>query len=267
MSDSSNTRRAVAEIRTGENQLAGARIGNRSIHQFWYLISPYFRHVLLAPHRRPDSDQVTWSWHESVDARPPTAPELAEVRRRLTDANRALADDSADLGSAEGGAQSLDAQVRRNLQEMIATLAAKSDQALGGHVCRTPTGLMLHSWSASTPSAPDYPDSRQGGISGTVWLDGQTAAGVKVVLQNKQGANLEHATSGRTGAFGFQNVAPGQYHVRVAGRDDFPAEGLAVTVGREAVDGLELRGGSRDPAVVRGASSAAALSGSKRRWG
>jgi hypothetical protein len=209
---------------------------------------------------------VTWSWHESADARPPTAPELAELRRRLTDANRALADDSADLGSSEGGAQSLDAQVRRNLQEMITGLAAKSDPALGGHVCRTPTGLMLHSWSASTPPVPDYPDSRQGGISGTVWLDGQTAAGVKVVLQNKQGADVDHTTTGRTGAFGFQNVAPGHYRVRVTGRGDFPAEGLAVTVGREAVEGLELRGGSSDPAVAKSSTSAGAPSGSKRRW-
>lgn len=267
MSDSPNTRRAVAEIRTGENQLTGARIGNRSIHQFWYLFSPYFRHVLLAPHRRPDSDQVIWSWQEAAESKPPTAPELAEVRRRLTDASRALVGNSVDLSPAEGGsARSLDAQVRRNLQEMITALTAKSDPALGGYVCRTSTGLMLHSWSASTPSVPYFPDSRQGGITGTVWLDGQTTAGVKVVLLNKQGADLEQTTSGRTGAFSFPNVAPGQYRVRVTGRGDFPAEGLAVTVGSEAIGGLELRGGSGGPAGARGASSAGAPAGPRRRW-
>jgi len=269
MSGSRSSCRAVAEIRTGENQMAGARIGNRSIHQFWYLYSPYFRHVLLAPHRRPDSDRVTWSWQEAAEAKPPTTPELAEVRRRLTDANRALADDLVDLGSSEGSegnsAPSLDAQVWRNLQAMITSLCAKSDHALGGYVCRTPAGLMLHSWSASTPAAPYYPDSRQGGIKGTVWLDGQAASGVTVVLQNKQDADLDHAISDRTGAFGFQNVAPGQYRIRVTGRGDFPAEGLAVAVGHETIVGVELRGGSSGPAVARSASSADSPSGHKRR--
>ena len=65
------SRRAVAEIRFGEDRAGLTKVGGRSIHQYWSLLSPHFRDVLLAPQRRSDDGGVAWNWREAVDNKPP----------------------------------------------------------------------------------------------------------------------------------------------------------------------------------------------------
>ena len=243
MSASPTSRRAVAEINFGEGQSAAFNLGSRSIHQFWHLFSSHFRGVLLTPQRRPDSGKIAWTWREKAEDNPLTAAELTDVRRRLTEGNRLLTGGGAGRGLVDdspGG--NLDAQVREKAGEMVAQLIAKGDAALAGFVCRTETGVMVHSWGAATPARPQFPGTSEGGVAGTVLLGDNRAAGLTVVLENRQGGFVARTKSNESGAFNFQNVAPGAYRVRVTGRGDFPASGLAVTMERESITGLELRG-------------------------
>ncbi len=242
MSAAPSTRRAAAEI---EGQAAQYRIGNRSIHQYWHMFAAHFRHVLLAPQRRPDSGRVAWTWREETEARPVTATELTEVRRRLSEAVRSLTRGFGGLDreeASETGAESLDGQVRAAVGEMVAQLVAQRDAGLAAFVCRTDAGLMLHSWGASSAAKPYFPDAQNGEISGNVVVGAEKPSGVGVILENAQGAVVMRTQSEHDGVFRFLHVAPGNYRVRVMDRSEFPAEGIAVTLERESVTGLELRG-------------------------
>ena len=73
------SRRAVAEIRFGEDRIGITKVGGRSIHQYWTLLGPHFRDVFLAPQRRSDDGGVSWTWREAADKKPLTAAELASV--------------------------------------------------------------------------------------------------------------------------------------------------------------------------------------------
>jgi len=250
MSAASPTRRAAAEI---EGQAALYRIGTHSIHQFWHLFAAHFRHVLLAPQRRPDSGRVAWTWREETENRPVTATELTEVRRRLSESNRSLVR-GFDLDPGDesaSGAEKLEGQVRAAVNEMVAQLVAQRDAALSAFVCRTDAGLMMHSWGASAAAKPFFPDAQNGEISGNVVIGAERPPGVTVALENAQGTVLMRVQSERDGAFHFSNVAPGNYRLRVLDRREFPADGVAVTMERESITGLELRGTLTDsPAEI-----------------
>jgi Carboxypeptidase regulatory-like domain len=249
MNASPTTRRAVAEIDFGEGRGALFKIGNRSIHQFWHLFSSHFRNVLLAPQRRPDSGRVAWTWRESLEKRPVTATELVELRRRLTEASRSLAGGFGGLDRGDegpGGSATLEGQVRASVSEMIGQLIDQRDSALSGFVCRTDAGLMVHSWGASAPAQPHYPDAQNGEISGAVVAGHERVAEASVVLENVQGTGVARVKSEQDGSFRFPNVAPGSYRIRVVDRSDFPDAGLTVTMERESITGLELRGTSAE---------------------
>ena len=266
MSAAPAIRRAAAEI---EGQAALYRIGSRSIHQFWHLFAAHFRHVFLAPQRRPDSGRVAWTWREDTESRPVTSTELTEVRRRLSESLRSLTRGFDDLDRGDATAESIDGQVRAAVSEMVGQLVAQRDAGLAAFVCRTDAGLMLHSWGASTAAKPFFPDAQNGEISGNVVIGTERLSGVNVVLENEQGSVLGRIRSESEGVFRFPNVAPGNYRVRTPDRSEFPVEGITVTMERESVTGLELRGASAGP-PEKSAPAVAAPEGStpwyKRKW-
>jgi len=242
MCASANTRRVTVEIDFSGGGPEGFKVGERSVHQFWHLFSSHFRTVFLAPQRRPDSERVAWTWREPVEKHPVTVAELAEVRRRLSDAKASLAGEFGGLVRDERDASALERQVRAIVAGMTEQLIAHRDAALAAFVCRTDAGLMVHSWGAATAAEPWYPDRPPGEISGTVFLGTTVLAAADVILTTPEGLAAAQTKSDRDGGFLFPGVAPGNYRVKVAGRSDFSDEGMALTMERESITGLELRG-------------------------
>lgn len=264
MSGAAKSRRAEAEIDAAAAVSGCAGIGSRSIHQFWHLFAAHFRGILLPPRRRPDSGKVAWGWREPLVNQALTAAELAEVRRRLAQASRALTGAPGQAGSSQDADDdSLDAQVRARVARMAADLMAKPDAALAGFVCRDEAGLMLHSWGSAAPGAPSYSDSQQGEISGRLVVEDGDAMGLGVLLENNSGLGVARTKADQAGAFRFQGIAPGSYRLRVAHRSDFPAEGLPIVLEKTALTGVELRSSVR--AVSSGDAPVPPAASAKRR--
>jgi hypothetical protein len=101
---------------------------------------------------------------------------------------------------------------------------------------------MIHSWGSASSAEPYYPDAQSGDISGTLFLGSDRPAGANVVLENMQGIGGARVKSDKDGCFRFPNISPGTYRVRVADRSDFPANGQVITMERDSITGLELRG-------------------------
>jgi len=239
------SRRAVAEIRFGEDRIGITKVGGRSIHQYWTLLGPHFRDVLLAPQRRSDDGGVAWTWREATDKKPLTASEFASVRKRLERANESFAENPVSplMGEARTGtrSQALIDQVATKVKAMAESLAAKSDAALAEFVCRTETGVMVHSWGVASPAAIVYPDSLETGVGGVVLVGEKPAEGHEVVIENAKGLSVARMQSDEAGEFHFSKIGPGRYRVRVvSGRVKFPAKGVMVTVERGAVARVEL---------------------------
>ena len=255
MSSAPTSRRAVAEIDFSGSEFSAYKIGNRSIHGFWHLFSAHFRHVLVTPQRRPDSGRVAWTWREAPDGRPATAAELAEVRRRLSDARGLLAGNPVGSDREEGGGNAvatLEAQVISIVSAMVGRLVAERDFALARFVCRTETGLMVHSWGSPVAAVPHFPDVHGGEISGTVSAASGRPMEARVVLLNKTGTQVAGVDSHRDGRFRFPDVAAGSYRIHVQGRSDFPEEGLPVNLDQGSVTGLELRAAASPPSRGQG---------------
>jgi hypothetical protein len=222
-----------------------AKVGSRSIHQYWHLLAPDFQGILLTPQRRPDEGGVAWTWQEAVGNKPVTAPELAEVRERLVRANRAFAKNLPDAdASGPGGRSAQEATdlLRSKVDEMVTKLAGKSDEKLAGYVARTDGGPMLHSWGASVPAQPFYPDSHNCEVSGVVLVGDKDAADFEVLIESRKGVCLARTRSDASGAFRLEKIGPGTHRVRViSDRVDFPVNGVSVTVERTSITNLELR--------------------------
>lgn len=255
MSGAASSRRAVAELRPGAPRPPWSMIGPRSIHQFWPQLAPHFRLVLLPPQRRADSGAVTWSWRAVDGPAAPSPDELADVRRRLEGTGRAF-------GAAESGAGD-GAPIRAAVQAMVQALITTPDAGLAGFVARTDSGLLVHSWGAAVAAHPYFPDTIDCEVSGRVVAGEEGAAGLNLVIENRQGVVLARVQTDATGVFQFQKIGPGDYRIRVTGRGDFPASGYAVTVERESITGLELHRGAAvatfSPGAVRGRARDAAL--------
>ena len=239
------SRRAVAEIRFGEDRIGITKVGGRSIHQYWSLLGPHFRDVLLAPQRRSDDGGVAWTWREASDKKPLTASEFASVRKRLERANESFAENPVNplMGEARTGtsSQALIDQVAAKVKAMAQSLSAKSDAALADFVCRTETGVMVHSWGVASVAQIIYPDSLETGVSGVVLIGGKPSEGHEVVIENAKGLSVARMMSDDSGEFHFSKINPGRYRVRVvSGRVKFPAKGVMVAVERGAVSRLEL---------------------------
>jgi len=239
------SRRAVAEIRFGEDRSGLTKVGGRSIHQYWSLLSPHFRDVLLAPQRRSDDGGVAWTWREASDKKPLTAAELAGVRKRLERGNESFAENPVNplMGDDRSGtsSQALIDQVATKVKAMAESLAAKSDVALADFVCRTETGAMVHSWGVVSPAQIYYPDALESGVNGVVLVGGKPSAGHEVVIENAQGLSVARTQSDEAGEFLFSKIAPGRYRVRVtSGRVKFAVKGSTVTVERGVMTRLEM---------------------------
>src|ERR1017187_621732 len=91
MSESDSSRRVVAEIRVGAAQPAITKIGSRPLHHYWEALARFFQCARLAPQRRPDDGGVSWTGRKPAGSKPVAPPELAELRERLTAANRSFA--------------------------------------------------------------------------------------------------------------------------------------------------------------------------------
>jgi hypothetical protein len=268
---STSSRRAVAETDFSGSEFSSIKIGNRSIHGFWHLLAPHFRQVLVSPQRRPDNGRVAWTWSEALAAKPATAAELSDVRKRLSAAQRSLASslagDDGEEGDSGGGTATLEAHVLAIVGAVVGRLVAEKDASLARFVCRTETGLMVHSWGCSSPPAPQYPGVSAGKISGIIRAATGKPVVARVILVDKKGVEVAAVDSGRDGAFLFSNIAAGSYRLKAADRSDFPKDGMPVTLDRDSVTGLEFRGNGEASGEGGGANATAARpAGNRRRW-
>jgi len=247
MSESDSPRRVVAEIRVGADQSGLTKIGSRSIHHYWQALARDFQGVLLAPQRRPDDGGVAWTWREAGGSKPVTPPELAELCARLTAANRSFAKnlDGSELSAeALGGLNPEEGvdQLKSTVNEMVANLTGNPDAKLAAFACRTDAGVKLHSWGASVPAQPFYPDAHDCEVSGAVLVGEKGAPDFEVVIESRTGVCLARTRSDASGGFRLQKIGPGTHRVRViSDRVDFPVSGVVVTVERASIANLELR--------------------------
>lgn len=166
MKDAATTRQAMGELNWGHNPSALLWIGNRAVHQYWALLAPYFRDVLLVPQRRAEDQIIAWSWREIGESRQPTGTELAALRKRLAGDLQAFADnahDGADDTRRGGSAKNQPgiAQIAAAMEGWVSRLLAMPDSEFAGFVACTEAGLRLHSWGLTTAVVPFYPDDRK----------------------------------------------------------------------------------------------------------
>jgi hypothetical protein len=239
-------RRAVAKIRHDEAAEAIPHVGHKRVHHFWPLLSPCFREVLVAPHRRTDEDAVTWTWREPAEDGAPKASELDELRRRFESALDRFSRDVA-AGKVGRGSGSTAAGVAGNAEQLEAVMTTvvkdfvgRSDADLSRYVCRTEHGLRVHSWGAGAPARPVYPDTHGLEIAGRVLVAGQPARH-DVVLESSDGETIAEVPSDEGGEFSFSKLSPGEYRLRARSvRGTFPPNGLPVDLQQRSVKGLVL---------------------------
>lgn len=256
MSEANRPRRVVAEIRWGGDPGAIAWVGNRTIHQYWPLLSGYFRDIFLAPQRRAEESAVSWSWREPAKNPAPSAAELAALRKRLTADHQLFSENLTRSADSAGGAlrgqgnvDELDAAIAAAVTQLVAL----SDEELARFVGRTESGLRVHSWGAPVAGNLLYPDVQDGEIGGQVIAGGKPGARHEVRLQNGEGDIVARAATDSSGAFRFQKLASAEYRLFAspAGSDAvFPVGGLGVTLAGNSVTGLILRDDDAEPPTI-----------------
>ena len=261
------TRRAIAAL--GSNRSAVPTIGSRSLHQYWALLMPHFRGILLPPQSHTDGAGTQWAWREPADNLPLTGSEIATVRKRLASAQLSLADPGREAPAPVNprGPTSILPQVQARMSEVVAALAAKSDPELAPFIVRSERGLMLHSWGLSTALTPFYPDTLDCEISGTVLVADAPGPDHQVLLENAKGSVLARTRSDAAGNFRFPKITSGRYRVRaVSTQVSFPPEGVTVDLEHTSVTGLELRDNDDNRAAAAASSAGDSASPSRRRW-
>lgn len=159
-----SSRLAVAELNWGHNPSAILWIGSRAVHQYWALLAPYFRDVLLTPQRRAEDQVIAWSWREEGESRVPTGAELAALRKRLAGDLQAFVDNVADGAEegrglvAAGNAPGI-GQIAAAMEGWVSRLLAMSDNEFVSYVACTESGLRLHSWGLTTAVVPRFPET------------------------------------------------------------------------------------------------------------
>lgn len=252
---SAPARRLTVELPTADNQHV-AHVGSRPLQHFWPVLAAYFRDVLLPPQRRAGDAAVGWSWSEPASSRePPTAAELATLRKRLRRDQQLLAENlerASEASHAAAGGTHL-AGLAETMGQVIERLAAAADSELSGYVCRTEAGWRLHSWGARAPSEPVDADGRTLAVRGVVRVGGKPRQRAEVVLRDAGGRVIARTRTDGQGVFGFSPVAAGEYRVMAscAGRE-FPAGGVPATVDDEPIAGLLLETDDEARGVSRG---------------
>jgi hypothetical protein len=192
MSGADATRLTAAEVNWGRDPKAVLWVGNRAVHQYWALLAPYFRDVLLVPHRRSEDETTAWSWQENRDGRAPTNTELAALRKRLANDLRAFTDNANDtaidgVGVAKAANQSSVAELAAAMDGWGSRLVGMPDGELTKFVACTESGLRLHSWGLTTAAAPFYPDERKAGTDDSSGDSGdRTKAGVTAAPRKRR---------------------------------------------------------------------------------
>jgi len=265
MSGSTGTRRAVAEVRWDNDPDMISWVGTRPVHQFWPMISSYFRELLLPPQRRPDENVVTWSWLEPSQPEPLILAEFRALRRRLESEQQLFVENLTRAGAGSGagglkgqvnvdqltragagsGAGGLKGQVNVDqlgavMGQVVSRLVACSDADLATFLCRTEHGLRIHSWGAAKAANPRFPDSNGLEIAGRVMVGGKPGLH-DVILESGDGEHLAETPSDANGAFHFPKLVPGKYRLRARStRGTFPPNGLAVVLNRTSVSNVIL---------------------------
>jgi hypothetical protein len=191
MSATESTRLAAAEVNWGRDPRAVLWVGNRAVHQYWALLAPYFRDVMLVPQRRSEDEITAWSWHESQEGRTPTGAELAALRKRLTNDLRAFTDNASDQATSEAGVgkttnQTSIAQLAAAMEGWGLRLVGMSDSDLARFVACTESGLRLHSWGLTTAAVPFYPDERKAEKKGIAAAPGEREAAAEATRPAKK---------------------------------------------------------------------------------
>jgi len=160
MAENGKSRQVKAEVHWGRDPAAILRIDQRVVHQYWPLIAPYFRNVLLPPQRRAEADIVAWSWREDGE-KAPTGKELRALRQRLAEDQADFLDYARDGKGAGGNArgQASIGQIASAMDGWVARVVAMPDQQFSTFVAATDAGLRLHSWGVATAAVPSYPDA------------------------------------------------------------------------------------------------------------
>lgn len=194
MRETGRTRLATAEVHWGRDPGSILWIGNRAVHQYWALLGPYFRDILLAPQRRTEDEIVGWTWREGAESRMPTGAELAALRKRLAGDQRAFAENARDSATGERGATGLKtqanvAQLAAAMEGLVARLLAMPDAELAAFVACTESGLRLHSWGVAKAAVPFFPESRKRATGGAASEPGEptpTAEAVAVPAERRR---------------------------------------------------------------------------------
>ena len=166
MRSARNSRTATAEVHWGRDPKSILWIGNSVVYQYWPVLSPYFRDILLAPQRRTEDEIVAWTWREETEQRTPTGAEFAALRKRLKSDQHALAENARDRATA--GRQTAErknpaniAQLASAMDGLVARLLAMPDAELATFIACTESGLRLHSWGGAPAAVPFFPESRK----------------------------------------------------------------------------------------------------------
>jgi hypothetical protein len=153
-------RRMTAEVAWDRDPGAILWVGARPLHQYWPLLAPYFRDLLLPPHRRSDAENVSWTWEPAAAAQPLEPRELATVRKRLAHDQRLFAEHVESAHAAEAHRQAGIDRLAEAMAENVRRLAALGDAELAAFVCRTEAGLRVHSWAATIAATPVSAETR-----------------------------------------------------------------------------------------------------------
>jgi len=244
MSGSKGMRRAVAEVRWDNDPGMVSWVGNRPVHQYWPMISSYFRDLLLPPQRRADENVVTWTWQEPSHLEPLIPSELRGLRRRLESEQQLFVENLARAGAGTGGVgpkgQVNVDELGAVMGQVVSQLVACTDADLATFLCRTDHGLRIHSWGAAKAASPRFPDTKGLEIAGRVMVGGKPGLH-DVILESGDGEHLAETPSDATGAFQFPKLVPGKYRLRARStRGTFPPNGLAVVLNRTSVTDIIL---------------------------
>jgi hypothetical protein len=196
-------RRASVQVRA-ESVASLPTVAGKALHQYWSLLAPHFRGILLAPLWRTDGQGLTWSWSEPATPSSLSAAELATVRKRLAAAQRSItaaAEDAPPETSRRGGVNMV--ELATGSASVVNALAGLTDTALAPFVVRCEQGLMIHSWGLATALVPFDPDKLDRAIGGTVFVAGQPAAAATVHLSAPSGPPLSQTHTDAGGRVQF----------------------------------------------------------------
>lgn len=239
---------SVAELNWGRSPQLIGWVGRRPVYQFWPVLAPYFRDLLLQPYRRSDQDQVSWQWRDPAAGKALSAHELSALRGRLQaqwqwfidGSSAGGSDGSGDAGNAHANSETI-AELRRTMGNWVEAVCHKSDPEFATFACRTGQGLRLHSWGAWRAAAVKSQGLAE--IRGSVRLGDAPVARCEVRIEKAgEGADWRVKTDAM-GEFCQQGLENGRYLVTPQTRQGrIPPQEVAINLATKSVYRVDFSG-------------------------